>query len=387
MTYYHRSLEAAVKRYLRLFPVVGITGPRQSGKSTMLRKLLSRKYRYVTFDDLTAVEQFTSDPEQFMGVYSDRVIFDEVQRVPELFHYVKRIVDEKREAYGRFVMTGSSQFGFMRNASESLAGRIGLLSLLPLQCAEIPVSQRNASVFRGGYPELVRRAYAGWGEWYDSYVNTYLTRDVRDISAIGDMRDFRRCLRTLAVRVSQLLNMSDIARDIGVSVPTVKKWISILEASYILFLLPPYASNIGKRMVKSPKVYFYDTGLVSFLTGISNEEVFERGPMSGALFENYVIAEVMKRELHTRSGAELFFLRDSNGNEIDLIIGRGSRVQHVEIKSSHTFRPAMAKTLIAQAAEASDSMLVYRGKELEIGKGIPALNVFRYLGSKQNNEE
>ena len=379
MPYYRRVIEKTVREYLKLFPVVGLTGPRQSGKSTMLRKLLSDKYRYVSFDDLNAVDRFHTDPERFMEVYSDRVIFDEIQRVPEIFHYVKLIVDNNRNDYGRFVMTGSSQFAFMRRVSESLAGRIGLLTLLPFQFSEVPAVLREQSLYRGGYPELVGRKYRGTHDWYSSYLDTYLTRDVRDISEIGDIRDFRRFIQMLAARVAQLLNMSEISRDIGVSVPTIKKWISVLEASYILFLLPPFYKNLGKRLIKSPKIYFYDTGLVSYLTGIRNKQLFENGPMYGALFENYVVSEVFKRIVHTRADSELFFFRESNGNEIDLIIDRKSYRDHVEIKSGYTFRPEMMRLLLQSVKEAKQSLVVYRGKEIALGDGISAINFKSFL--------
>lgn len=379
MTYYPRVAERTVQEFLKLFPVVGLTGPRQSGKSTMLQKLLSEKYRYVSFDDPNAVDRFDTDPEEFMSVYSEKVIFEDVQRVPEIFHYVKLIVDKGRNKYGNFVMTGSSQFAFMKRVSESLAGRIGLLTLLPFQFSEMPVRLREQSLFQGGYPELVGRRYRGAYEWYSSYFDTYLTRDVRDISEIGDIRDFRRFIQMLAARVSQVLNMSQIGRDLGISVPTVKKWISVLEASYIVFLLPPYHKNLGKRIIKSPKIYFHDTGLVSYLTGIRDRQLFERGPLYGPLFENYVVSEVMKREMHKRSNAELFFFRESNGNEINLIIDRKTSQDYVEIKASHTYRPSMSRMLLHMRKQANHLYVVYRGRELESLPGMTILNYKSFL--------
>ncbi len=238
MAYIHRVIEKTVLRYLSIFPVVGITGPRQSGKSTMLHSLLSKSHQYISFDDLDYVDQFHTDPHKFMKLYSDKIIFDEVQRVPELFSYVKLAVDKDRRKYGKFLLTGSSQFTLMKRVSESLAGRIGLLSLLPFQYTEVPRKLRNDSIHNGGYPELVLRNYHSAFDWFNSYIDTYLTRDVRDIREIGDIRDFRRFIQMLAARVSQVLNMSEIARDIGISVPTIKKWLSVLEASYTVFLLP-----------------------------------------------------------------------------------------------------------------------------------------------------
>lgn len=358
---------------------MGLTGPRQSGKSTTIRQLLSAKYRHVSFDDPNMVERFQADPERFMDVFSDKVVFDEVQRVPEIFHYVKLIVDNDRNNCGKFVLTGSSQFAFMKKVSESLAGRIGLLTLLPFQYSEMPPQLLGQSIYQGGYPELVLRKYRGAYDWYSSYLDTYLTRDVRTISEIGDIRDFRRCIQMLATRVAQLLNMSAIARDLGVSVPTIKKWISVLEASYIVFLLSPYHKNLGKRIIKSPKVYFFDTGLVSYLTGIRDKQLFEDGPMYGPLFENYVVAEALKTITHKRADAELFFFKESNGNEIDLIIDRKSSRDHIEIKSGYTYRPAMARLLPQFADQAKHSWVVYRGKDLALGGGVGALNFKTFL--------
>jgi len=381
MPYIPRNLESSVTRYLKLFPVVGVTGPRQSGKSTMLQHLVGGRYRYVSFDDLSMVDQFHSDPERFMGIYTERVIFDEVQRVPQIFNYIKLSVDRDRKSYGKFIVTGSSQFAFMKRVSESLAGRIGLLALLPFQFNEIPRKLQEPSLFQGSYPELVMRKYEGSFEWYTSYMDTYLTRDVRDVREIGDIRDFRRFVQMLASRVSQILNMSDIARDIGVSVPTIKKWISVLEASYIIFLLPPFYNNLGKRIVKSPKIYFYDTGLVSYLTGIRNKELFEQGPMYGPLFENYVISEIHKKEMHIRAGAELFYYRTSNGAEVDLIIDRKTERQHVEIKTSETFRSEMIRSLQVIKKKTEQAFLVYNGKQLNSTPDIKIVNYKNYLAS------
>ncbi|MGA2623847.1 MAG: ATP-binding protein [Bacteroidota bacterium] len=379
MAYIHRVLEGAVRKYLKIFPVVGLTGPRQSGKSTLIKNLLDDKYRYVTFDDLTNVDRFHSDPAGFMRVYSDKVIFDEVQRAPELFSYVKLAVDSDREHYGKFVLTGSSQFAFMKRVSESLAGRIGLLTLLPFQFAEMPVSFQDTSIFMGGYPELVTRKYKGSFDWYTSYLDTYLTRDIRDQREIGDIRDFRLFLQMLATRASQVLNMSEVARDIGISVPTVKKWISVLEASYVVFLLPPFYKNLGKRIVKSPKLYFYDTGMVSYLTGIRNTELFERGPMQGPIFENYIVSEIHKKELHIRSGAELYYFRTSNGVEIDLIVDRKTEKHFIEIKTGETYKSEMVRGIMQIKKPDEVGYLLYRGKNLDSSRDLKVINYREYL--------
>ena len=289
------------------------------------------------------------------------------------------LVDNDRKRHGKFIVTGSSQFAFMKKVSESLAGRIGLITLLPFQFSEVPARLREASLFQGGYPELIDRRYEGSFEWYTSYLDTYLTRDVRDLREIGDIRDFRRFIQILAARVSQIMNMSDISRDLGISVMTVKKWLSVLEASFIIMLLPPFYKNLGKRIIKSPKLYFLDTGLVSYLTGIRTQELYEQGPLQGALFENYVITEMYKKELHTRSGADLYYFRESNGNEIDVILDRKSEQEYCEIKSSHTFRPEMVRALSQLKNKGDQGYLLYKGKELELYPDIKILNYKSYL--------
>lgn len=203
-----------------------------------------------------------------METYKDKVIFDEAQKAPELFELVKIAVDKDRARSGKFVLTGSRQFSLLQKISESLAGRIGLLTLLPFQYAELPAQWQDEAIYRGSYPEIVQGAYVAANEWYSSYIETYIHKDLRDIKDIGNLRDFRRLLNLLAVNTGSMLNMSSFARDLGVSVPTIKTWISALEASYIVFLLPPYYQNFGKRIVKSPKIYFYDTGMVAYLSGI-----------------------------------------------------------------------------------------------------------------------
>jgi predicted AAA+ superfamily ATPase len=361
MLYKHRVAEVILKRYLKAFPVVGLTGPRQSGKSTLLRHMLPN-YAYVTFDDPMHVASFTEDAVGFLKHYHKQVIFDEVQRVPEIFHHIKMLVDQDRDHYGNFVLTGSSQFQFLHKATESLAGRMGLMSLLPFQYKEMPADLTNESIYLGAYPELVNRNYEEASFWYASYIETYLNKDVRTLSNIGDIRDFSRFLQLLAAQVAQTLDMSHYARDIGVSVPTIKRWLSILEASYIIFFVSPYYENFGKRIVKSPKIYFYDTGIVSFLTGISTFQQYNNGPLAGSLFENYIVSEICKKELHTASLANLYFLKTQDGAEIDLIVDYKSSKEFIEIKKSATFRPSMIKTLKRFSDEKIKSILLYQGE-------------------------
>jgi len=377
--YLPRALEGTLANYLASFPVVGIAGPRQSGKSTMVLHSLAGRFEYVTFDDFANLQIFQDDPERFMRLHPGPVIFDEIQRVPDLFVRLKALVDKERRLKGRFVLTGSSQFALMKHVSESLAGRIGLLTLLPFQRSETPTSCRQDAIWKGTYPELIVEQYAHREEWYSSYLDTYLSRDVRDLGGVGDLRDFRRCLVLLAGRTGQLLNISEIARDLGVAVNTVKRWISVMESSFIVYLLKPWYKNMGKRLVKSPKVYFVDPGLAAFLTGIQSKTLFENGPLAGHLFENYVISEVLKRETHQGLRPELSFVRTSNGVEVDLVVDRGVSREYVEIKNSATFRPEMLKGLRSLKGESDRGVLLYRGKKLMYDKDLDIVNYSEYL--------
>jgi len=369
-TYFPRVLEKKVREYLDVFPVVAVTGPRQSGKSTLLLHLFKNSFQYVSFDDYRAVSLFNSDPEKFMRIYPAKTIFDEVQKVPQLLNYIKLAVDKDRDAYGRFVLSGSNQLLLMEKVSESLAGRIGLLTLLPFQYAEIPGALREQSQYKGGYPELVKRGYLKHEDWYASYVETYLARDVRALTNVGDLKDFRRFMGLLSANTAQILNMSRYASDVGVSVSTIKRWLSVLEASYVVFLLEPYYKNLGKRIVKSPKVYFYDTGLAAFLTGVKNKELYEQGPLAGSLFENYIIAEVLKNLAHKKEDAGLFYYRTNHGQEVDLIIDRKGSKDWVEIKKSATFKPGMVKSLEMVRGAKDKGYLVYEGQGLPYTEGI-----------------
>jgi predicted AAA+ superfamily ATPase len=345
----------------------------------MLLQTLRKKYEYVTFDDFSTLQLCQDDPERFLRLHPAPVIFDEVQRVPDLFVRLKLLVDKDRRTKGRFVLTGSSQFAVMKRVSESLAGRIGMLALYPFQRSETPAALRQQAIWKGTYPELIVEKYAYREEWYSSYLETYLTRDVRELGGVGDLRDFRRCLVLLAGRTGQLLNISELSRDLGVAVNTVKRWISVLESSFIVYLLKPLFRNVGKRLVKSPKVYFVDPGMVSFLTGIHTERLFEDGPLAGSLFENYVVSEVIKRETHKGLRPELSFVRTSNGVEVDLVIDRGTSREFIEVKNTATFRPDLLKSLRALKGAADKGFLLYRGKDLEVDATLQAMNFSNYL--------
>jgi predicted AAA+ superfamily ATPase len=345
--YISRKIEGSIRRYLEIFPVVSVTGPRQSGKSTTLRTVFGTNYEYVTFDDPLNIEFLTNDPKGFFKQYRQRIIFDEAQAVPQLFNYLKIEVDNNRSDYGRYLLTGSSQFALIKSITESLAGRIGLLSLLPLHFSEVPAAQQESHIIFGGYPELITRDYKNRREWYGAYLTNYVERDVRAIHNIGNLRDFHRLIMLLAARVSGELNMSQLAREIGVTVRTIQSWLSILEASYIIFLLPPYYNNFGKRIIKRPKIFFYDSGLVCYCLGIQNIETLRRGPLDGQIFENYIIAEIRKEILHSGGNKELFYFRSNLGIECDLIIDDKdtNQLRFVEVKSGYTPKREMIKNI------------------------------------------
>lgn len=384
--YINRQLEPQLIEYLENFPVVGLTGPRQSGKSTMLEHCLKNRYQYVTFDDFTEINDFQSDPKRFLNKYDNNIIFDEVQKVPEIFDYLKILVDQDRQNYGKFILTGSSQFLLNQKINESLAGRIGLLQLLPFASNEIPQNKRQKSMYLGTYPELVTRNFRAQAAWYSAYLETYIEKDIRTLINISNIIDFRRFITLLAANCSQLVNYSNFAKHLGVSVHTIKSWLSILEASYIIFLLPPYYNNLNKRITKSPKLYFYDTALAAFLTKTNNTELFFDGPISGALFENYIIAEVKKNYLHNNIRSDLYYYRDSNQVEIDLILDHGLKKDFIEIKTSYTYHPRMLKPIeyILGATEKSNqdnnkSYLVYNGTDRKIDNNIYCINYQNFL--------
>ncbi len=392
MDYIERTIEKTIRKYLGIFSSVAITGPRQSGKSTMLKERFVPEYRYVTFDNPLEIEHLESDPNGFIKKYNNKVIFDEIQKAPELFNYLKIEIDNDRDNYGKFIITGSSQFSIIHNITETLAGRIGSLSLLPFQCSEIPEGLREKQVLFGSYPEIVKRCYKDHSDWYGAYIYNYIERDVRSLANIGNLRDFQRLISLLAARCAQELNMSELASDIGVSVKTVRSWISILEASYIIFLPGPYYKNLGKRIVKRPKIYFFDTGIVCYLTGTSSKELLEKGPMAGPVFENYVISEVKKSILHNGSNADIFYFRSNLGLEVDLIVlNRDTQeLLFTEIKNTHTARIRMIDPLrkIIDLEKKSEHLtpltitgtLVYRDhKRVMLSEEIEALGMEDFL--------
>lgn len=353
MEYIPRQIEDSLSKCLETFSSVVVTGPRQSGKSTLLIHMLP-DYRYITLDDPVTRERALSDPRLFLSTVGAYVILDEIQWAPHLMSYIKMEIDRQRDKKGIYVFTGSQQFPLMKGLSDSLAGRIAILELLPLSHSEKKSSLKftntlsafSDAALMGSYPELTVNRNMDAQMWFGSYVQTYLERDVRTLARVGNILDFQRFIQLLAGRCSQLLNMTHLANEIGVSVPTIKNWISILEASGIIFLLPPYHSNLGKRIVKSPKVYFLDIGLVCYLTGIKDQDHLLNGPMAGPLFENFCIQETVKCFCNRGQKTNIYFMRTGAGLEVDIIIEESfNRMMAVEVKLTKTPNTSMGSNL------------------------------------------
>jgi predicted AAA+ superfamily ATPase len=335
----NRSAFSTALRLAQGFPVLAITGPRQSGKTTLARTLFADK-PYVSLEDPEERSFADSDPRGFLARFPQGAILDEVQRCPDLFSYLQGVVD-KRKRMGEYILTGSQQFGLMSNISQSMAGRVGLLQLLPFSLAELREggllpATLDEMMLRGCYPPLYDRPVAP-GDWFPNYVTTYLERDVRQLLAVRDLSLFQRFLKMCAARSGQLLNLSALGADCGISHVTAREWMTVLEASYIVYLLRPHHQNFGKRLVKMPKLYFLDTGLMAYLLGIRDVNTLTTHASRGALFETMVVSEWVKRQFNAGQVAELYFWRDSAGHEVDLLIPQGNQFMPVEIKSGSTF--------------------------------------------------
>ncbi len=336
MKYVTRDIEPFILKAAQQFPVIALTGPRQSGKSTTLQQLF-KNYDYFTFDDPVIRRQAKDDPGLFIDQVPPHSIIDEIQYVPQVLPYIKICVDQHRDTSGQFLLTGSQMFQLMAGMTESLAGRVALFELLPLSLGELDNNQQMSlselfsRLYRGFYPAP---AVQGVDEniFFPSYMQTYLERDIRQISNVMDLSLFQKFVELLAGRIASVLSLSDVARDCGISHTTAQKWLSLLGTSRIVYLLRPFFANTSKRLVKSPKIYFTDPGLLAFLLKYPDSKTLLSGPMAGQIFENFVVLEFLKKKLNTLGRSELYFYRDSNKNEIDLVIDRADKIDLLEIK-------------------------------------------------------
>jgi predicted AAA+ superfamily ATPase len=368
----HRNLAPTLTRLARQFPVVVITGPRQSGKTTLARMQFADK-PYLSLEDPVERSFAQDDPRGFLARFVGGAIFDEAQRWPDLFSHLQGMVDADRVP-GRFVLTGSQQFGLMAGISQSLAGRVGMTHLLPLALNEMPAPDTlDALLLRGAYPALHAQDIDS-ADWFTSYVATYVERDVRQLLRVQDLSTFQRFLRLCAGRVGQLLNLSALGEEAGITHATARAWMSLLEASYLVFLLPPYHRNFGKRLVKTPKLYFVDTGLAAWLLGLRAPEQLTLHPMRGPLFENLIVGEFLKARYNAGQPADLYFWRDNNGLEADLVFEDGERLQTIEIKSgatvtADTIRAGQRSNRFAPD-ETREPWLVHGGADTYVRSGV-----------------
>jgi predicted AAA+ superfamily ATPase len=336
MQYIPRNIEPHLHQCLALFPAVVLTGPRRAGKTFMLRNVLPDA-TYVQLENPDTVLSVKSDPRGFLDALRLPAIIDEVQEVPELFNYIRSRIDADPEAKGRWILTGSQEALLMQNVSESMAGRAAILRLSPFGIGE----SSKVTPFSGGYPEALAAGRHA-SIWYSSYLQTYLERDVRSILAVRDLMTFRRFLRLLATRHGQMLNKTDLAAPLGISVPTLTQWLNVLELSGIIHRVPPFYRNAGKRLVKTPKIYFADSGLLCHLLGIKTAADLRSSPFAGAVFEGFVISEVCKAQLAAGKEAEVYYFRDEQGLEVDLVlVPQAGRILLAECKLAATVTPSM----------------------------------------------
>ncbi len=382
----NRQLENLLLELARQYPVITITGPRQSGKTTLVKKLFADK-KYVSLENPDLREMALSDPRAFLKEIQDGAILDEIQRAPNILSYLQEMVDNSAEK-GKYILTGSNQFSLMNNITQSLAGRTVLLKLLPFSIIEIKEYIKYLStdelMYKGFYPGIYRNNLNPTIA-YRSYYETYIERDLRQLIHIKDLLTFQKFVRLCAGRIGQIFNAHQLSSEVGVSVPTIKSWFSILEASYVAFLLPPYFENIKKRLIKSPKLYFYDVGLAVYLLGIEAPNQLSRDPLRGAVFENLVITELMKARFNRGMEPNLYYFRDSHHNEVDVVFKQGSRFITSEVKSAQTFTSHFLKGLMyfrkLFPGRILKEFLVYDGEIEQVVQGVYIMN-YRQIAEK-----
>lgn len=371
-----RDLKRQMLLLAKKMPAIALTGPRQSGKTTLLKATFP-SYDYVNLEHPPTRTLALNDPDQFLSQYTKGLIIDEVQRAPELFSYLQVAID-KQKKMGRYILSGSQNFSLLENISQSLAGRVALFNLLPFSFSEmtagnLKIKNIEQLIFKGAYPAIYDRRIAP-NLYYSSYLNTYVERDVRQLVNVQNLSLFESFVKLLAGRVGQLLNLSEIGNALGIDHKTVKKWLSVLETSFIIYLVQPYHTNFNKRLVKTPKLYFYDTGLACNLLGIDEEKQLTNHWSKGGLFENFVINEFLKERINKGVKPQFYFWRDNIGNEVDLLIQEKGKLKAIEIKSSKTYNQNFFKALINYSQLANinkrECFLIYAGSnELKTSNG------------------
>ena len=363
-----RSAESTIRELATGYPIVAVTGPRQSGKTTLVRTMFADR-PYVSLEDLDERDFAVRDPRGFLDRYPDGAVLDEVQRTPGLFSYLQGIVDEDQRR-GLFILTGSQQFDLLSSITQTLAGRVALVPLLPFTLGELQkVDQVPKTLedllFDGLYPPVHDRELDP-GIWFGNYVRTYVEREVRQMINVRDLSAFQRFLRMCAARTGRLLNLSSLAADCGITHNTARAWISVLEASYIVHLLQPHFQNFNKRLIKTPKLYFYDPGLATWLLGIQNPEQLATHPQRGALFETWVLSELLKARFNRALASNLYFWQDRSGHEVDVVVEQGATLIPVEVKSGKTVVPDFFDNLESWTKIAGETggrpWLVYGGE-------------------------
>lgn len=367
--YIARLIESRIRRLSAQFPIVSLTGPRQSGKTTLLREIFP-EYRYVSLENPDIHDFALQDPRRFLDTYDRYVIFDEAQRVPQLFNYLQGKVDEDKIA-GQYILSGSQNYLLMERISQSLAGRVALFKLFPfsfgeLRAANLMPQSLESAIFTGFYPPVFDKKISP-RDFYPNYFETYVQRDVRQLTAVQNLMQFRNFVRLCAGRIGQPLNYQTLAADTGISPVTAKAWVSILEASHLVFLLPPYYRNFSKRISKTPKLYFNDVGFAAYLLGIGDGKDVTSHFARGQLFENLVVAEVLKQRMMAGWSPDLFFWLESNRHEIDLLIEKNGHITAAEIKSAATINTSFFDNLEFFKKQTGDlpvqAFLIYGGSE------------------------